>query len=127
MQKKLLLQQEDKIQMIKEISILSDSQKLKTILGSLSWKILTLLSKKEMYPLEIARQLNMHEQKIYYHIRKLAKAGAIIVVREEKKKGATAKYYKTVSPAFGIEFPQGYKSIQSICSLSLDEPSAEIL
>jgi DNA-binding transcriptional ArsR family regulator len=122
MQKKLLLQQEDKIQMIKEISILSDSQKLKTILGSLSWKILTLLSKKEMYPLEIARQLNMHEQKIYYHIRKLAKAGAIIVVREEKKKGATAKYYKTVSPAFGIEFPQGYKSIQSICSLSLDEP-----
>lgn len=122
MQKKLLLQQEDKIQMIKEISILSDSQKLKTILGSLSWKILTLLSKKEMYPIEIARQLNMHEQKIYYHIRKLAKAGAIIVVREEKKKGATAKYYKTVSPAFGIEFPQGYKSIQSICSLSLDEP-----
>jgi DNA-binding transcriptional ArsR family regulator len=122
MQKKLLLQQEDKIQMIKEISIISDSQKLKTILGSLSWKILTLLSKKEMYPLEIARQLNMHEQKIYYHIRKLAKAGAIIVVREEKKKGATAKYYKTVSPAFGIEFPQGYKSIQSICSLSLDEP-----
>jgi DNA-binding transcriptional ArsR family regulator len=122
MQKKLLLQQEDKIQMIKEISILSDSQKLKTILGSLSWKILTLLSKKEMYPIEIARQLNMYEQKIYYHIRKLAKAGAIIVVREEKKKGATAKYYKTVSPAFGIEFPQGYKSIQSICSLSLDEP-----
>ena len=69
----------------------------------------------------------MHEQKIYYHIRKLAKAGAIIVVREEKKKGATAKYYKTVSPAFGIEFPQGYKPIQSICTLSLDEPSAEIL
>jgi DNA-binding transcriptional ArsR family regulator len=122
MQKKLLLQQEDNIQQIKEISILTDSQKLKTILGSLSWKILTLLSKKEMYPLEIARQLEMHEQKIYYHIRKLAKAGAIIVVREEKKKGATAKYYKTISPAFGIEFPQGYKPIQSICTLSLDEP-----
>ena len=92
------------------------------ILGSLSWKILTILSKKEMYPLEIAKQLGMHEQKIYYHIRKLAKAGAITVVREEKKKGATAKYYKTVSPAFGIEFPQGYKPIQNICTLSFDEP-----
>jgi hypothetical protein len=75
-----------------------------------------------MYPLEIARQLGMHEQKIYYHIRKLAKAGVITVVREEKKKGATAKYYKTFSPAFGIEFPQGYKPIQNICTLSLDEP-----
>ena len=44
------------------------------ILGSLSWKILTMLSKKEMYPLEIAKQLGMHEQKIYYHIRKLCQS-----------------------------------------------------
>ena len=121
MQKKLLLQANGNTQEIKEINIISDSQKLKTILGSLSWKILTLLSTKEMYPLEIAKQLGMHEQKIYYHIRKLAKAGAITAVREEKKKGATAKYYKTVSLAFGIEFPQGYKPIQNICTLSINE------
>jgi hypothetical protein len=44
------------------------------------------------------------------------------VQREEKKKGAIAKYYKTVSPAFGIEFPSGYKPIQNICTLSIDEP-----
>jgi DNA-binding transcriptional ArsR family regulator len=122
MHKKLLIQDNGNTQEAKEISILTDSQKLKTILGSLSWKVLTLLSKKEMYPLEIAKHLNMHEQKIYYHIRKLAKAGAVYVVREEKKKGATAKYYKTTSTAFGIEFPQGYKPIQNICTLSLDEP-----
>jgi hypothetical protein len=121
MQKKFLLQDSGNTQEIKEISILEDSQKLKMILGSLSWKILTILSKKEMYPLEIAKQLCMHEQKIYYHIRKLAKAGAITVVREEKKKGATAKYYKASSPAFGIEFPLGYRPIQNLCTLSLDE------
>src|SRR5665647_747607 len=121
MQRKLLLQENGNTQEVKEISILTDSQKLKMMLGSLSWKILTILSKKEMYPIEIAKQLGMHEQKIYYHIRKLAKAGAIAVVREEKKKGATAKYYKTVSPAFGIEFPQGYKPIRNICTLSIDE------
>jgi DNA-binding transcriptional ArsR family regulator len=120
MDKKLLLQDNGNIQEVKEISIMDDSQKLKMILGSLSWRIITLLSKKEMYPLEIARHLGMHEQKIYYHIRKLAKAGAITVVREEKKKGATAKYYKTVSPAFGIEFASGYKPIQSLCTLSID-------
>jgi DNA-binding transcriptional ArsR family regulator len=121
MDKKLLLQDDGKTQQVKEISILTDSQKLKTMLGSLSWKILTLLSKKEMYPLEVAKQLGMHEQKIYYHIRKLAKAGAITVVREEKRKGAIARYYRTASPAFGIEFPSGYKPIQNLCLLSIDD------
>ena len=125
MDKKLLLHDSGNTQEIKEISIMNDSQKLKMILGSLSWKILTILSKKEMYPLEIARQLGMHEQKVYYHIRKLAKAGAITVVSEEKKKGATAKYYKTVSPAFGIEFPNGYNAIQNLCLLSIDKQLQE--
>jgi DNA-binding transcriptional ArsR family regulator len=121
MDKKLLLQDDEGTQEVKEISIMRDAQKLKMILGKLSWKILTMLSEKEMYPLEVARQLNVHEQRIYYHIRKLAKAGAIAIEREEKKKGATAKYYKTVSPAFGIEFPRGYKAIQSLSLLGLEE------
>ncbi len=121
MQKKLLLQDHDNTQEVKEISVVTDSQKLKIILGKLSWKILSMLSNKEMYPIEIAKQLGMHEQKIYYHIRILVKAGAIVVVREEKKKGATAKYYRTASPAFGIEFPEGYKPIQNMCTLMLDE------
>ncbi len=125
MDKKLLLQDNGNTQEVKEIGIMNDSQKLKMILGSLSWKILTMLSKNEMYPLEIARQLGVHEQKVYYHIRKLAKAGAIAVEREEKKKGATAKYYKTVSPAFGIEFPDGYKAIQNLCLLSIDKQLQE--
>ncbi len=54
----------------------------------------------------------MHEQKVYYHIRKLEQSGAIEVEQEEKKKGAIAKYYRTISPAFGIEFPDGYKIMQ---------------
>ena len=84
-------------------------------------KILEMLDKKPMYPAELAKELNLHEQKVYYHIRKLAKAGAIVVSREEKKKGATAKYYKTVSQAFGIEFPSGYKPIQNLCLIGIDE------
>ena len=121
MDKKLLLQDNGTTQEVKEITMINDSQKLKMALGSLSWRILTMLSKKEMYPLEIAKELGMHEQKVYYHIRKLAKAGAIVVEREEKKKGATAKYYRTVSSAFGIEFPSGYKPIQNICTLTVDK------
>jgi DNA-binding transcriptional ArsR family regulator len=121
MGKKILLHEDGNIQEVKEIKIINDAQKMKMMLGNLSWKILSVLSKKEMYPLEIAKSLGMHEQKIYYHIRKLAKAGAITVAREEKKKGATAKYYKTTSPAFGIEFPQGYRPIQNLCLLTLSD------
>jgi DNA-binding transcriptional ArsR family regulator len=125
MDKKLLLQDDGKTQQVKEIAMLNDAQNLKMMLGSLSWKILTILSQKEMYPLEIAKQLGMHEQKVYYHIRKLAKAGAITVSREENKKGATAKYYKTASTAFGIEFADGYKPIQNMCMLGISDQLQE--
>jgi DNA-binding transcriptional ArsR family regulator len=119
MDKKLLLKTTNNTQQIKEINILTNTQ-LKTILGTLSWKILTLLTQKEMYPLEIAKHLGMHEQKIYYHIRKLVKAGAITITREEKKKGATARYYRTISPAFGVEFPFGYQPLQNPYTLNID-------
>jgi len=121
MDKKLLLHEEDKKQKVKEIAIAKDPRKLKMILHRLSWKILVMLSEREMYPMEIAKKLGVHEQKVYYHIRKLAKAGAIVVAREEEKKGAIAKYYKVVSPAFGIELPLGYRTIQRLSLLSMDK------
>lgn len=125
MSKKLLLHEENKKQEVKEILIVNDPQKLKMILNRLSWKILVMLSQREMYPMEIAKKLGIHEQKVYYHIRKLAKAGAIAVTREEEKKGATAKYYKAVSPAFGIELPLGYRTIRRLSLLSMDEQIQE--
>jgi hypothetical protein len=119
--KKLLLEEEGNQQKAKEIAISRDPQDLKMMLGSLSWRILGLLNQKAMYPLEIARHLGFHEQKVYYHIRKLERSGAITVERTEKKKGATAKYYRTVSPAFGIEFPGGYQLMQRPSLLSASQ------
>lgn len=121
MNKRLLLHEENNTREVKEIAIAEDPQKLKMILGKLSWKILIMLSEKEMYPLEIAKRMGIHEQKVYYHIRKLAEAGAIVIDREEAKKGATAKYYKPVSSAFGIELPREYKKIRKLPLLVADE------
>jgi DNA-binding transcriptional ArsR family regulator len=125
MDKKLLLQEEGEVQRVKEIVMMKDPQKLGMILGKLSWKILVALSEKEMYPLELAKKLGIHEQKVYYHMRKLAKAGAITVVREEEKKGATARYYRPISPAYGIELPQEYKTIRKLSILSMDKQLQE--
>ena len=121
MDKKLLLKEEGSTQKVKEITIMHDSQDLKMIVGNLSWKILALLNHKAMYPLEVARQLGLHEQKVYYHIRKLERSGAIVVEHEEKKKGAIAKYYRTVSPAFGIEFPEGYRIMKRPSLLAVSQ------
>jgi DNA-binding Lrp family transcriptional regulator len=121
MDKKLLLHEEGSTQKVKEIGIMKNPQNLKMILGSLSWKILTLINKKAMYPLEIARQLGIHEQKVYYHIRKLERSGAIVVECEEKKKGGVAKFYRTVAPAFGVEFTQAYTLIQRPSLIGVSE------
>jgi len=76
----------------------------KNLSSALAGKILKLLSSKPMYPIEIARELKVHEQKVYYHIRNLEGCGAIRVVKVEERHGATAKYYAVDQPAFVIKF-----------------------
>ena len=127
MKKKLLLSNERSSLTSKDIAVFSDPQRLKSILNKLSWKILQILSEKEMYPMEVAKKLNIHEQKVYYHIRKLAKAGAIKVVREEEKKGAIAKYYKATFPAMGIELPFGNQKINNFPVANIDEKMQQFL
>lgn len=115
------MKDDGKTQKVKEIMLVDDPEKLKLIFNRLSWKIVQMLSEKEMYPLEIAKALNVHEQKVYYHIRKLERAGAIEVAREEVKKGATAKYFKSTSSAFGIDLPQGYRPIKKLSLLGMED------
>jgi len=127
MKKKLLLSGEEKHYEVKDIAVFDDSERLKAILSRLSWRILELLGKEEMYPMEAAKRLGVHEQKVYYHIRKLAKAGVIKVVREEEKKGAIAKYYRASFPAFGVELPFGYRKIKTTPIPSIDERMRQFL
>ena len=72
--------------------------------SGLAHKILSLLAKEAMYPIDIAKALKVHEQKIYYHIRNLEKAGIIKVVKRETKQGATANFYALAEPAFVVRF-----------------------
>ncbi|MFH0832931.1 MAG: S-layer protein [Candidatus Aenigmatarchaeota archaeon] len=67
-------------------------------------KILTLLAKKQSYPKEIAKRLNVHEQKVYYHMRNMEKSGIIKIARKEEHGGAMAKIYALTKPSFFIRF-----------------------
>ena len=79
-------------------------QHITAVSSELAQKILALLAQEPGYPSEIAKSLKVHEQKVYYHIRNLEKAGVISVVRRETKQGAVANYYAMEQPALVVRF-----------------------
>src|SRR3989475_3179062 len=83
-------------------------------LGPLShpeaWRILVELARKPDYAGAVAKRLRMHEQTVYYHIHRLAKAGLIHVVREERRQGAVSRIYSPAAEAFGVELPSSGKA-----------------
>lgn len=121
LKKKLLVSENGNQREVKEIAIYENPENLKLILNRLTWKILGMLGQEEMYPMEIAKRLGIHEQKVYYHMRKLAKARAIAKVRDEERQGAVAKYYRASFPAFGTELPFGGRKQNLITPPMIDE------
>ncbi|MBI2184553.1 MAG: winged helix-turn-helix transcriptional regulator [Thaumarchaeota archaeon] len=89
----------------KPVKVFDKPAPLKALLKPASWKILNLLAKNPMYPVEIAKSLNLYPQTAYYYIRHLLKAGLIKVDRTKMIKGAVARYYTPTYPAFSIEMP----------------------
>ncbi|MBS3128128.1 S-layer protein [Candidatus Woesearchaeota archaeon] len=96
----------------KEISPLQ----AKALTSKLARSILQSLAEESSYPKAIARKLNMHEQKIYYHIRKLEKAKLIEVTKTIFIGGTQAQLYSLTQPAFVILFTD-FKTTQKISSL----------
>ena len=52
------------------------------------------------YAAAIARELRVHEQKVYYHLRNLERAGVLSVSREGSQEEKAYKYYALRKPAF---------------------------
>ncbi|HDR53083.1 MAG TPA: ArsR family transcriptional regulator [archaeon] len=82
---------------------------LEAVAHPLRINILKALHRKPMYPIEIAKQFNMIEQKIYYHIKKLKRAGLVREVEEKQMRGGRAKLLAPSALAFGfvMECAQG--------------------
>ncbi len=76
-------------------------EQMKDALSPLAWKILQMLSEPH-YPIEIAKKLKVHEQKVYYHIRNLEKSGLVKIIKQENKQGAVAKFYIATAQAFSL-------------------------
>ena len=77
---------------------------LKAATSPLAERILASLVREASYPARLAKEIGVHEQKVYYHIRKLERAGIVTIVEEEKIQGSLAKHYALTAPAFGTLF-----------------------
>lgn len=85
-----------------EEKVFENPVKLKPLLSKTGWKIFQLLNEKAYYPAEIAKKLNLHEQKVYYYINQMKKNGLIEVERTEERFGALAKYFKAKFDAVSL-------------------------
>ncbi|MFL6362543.1 MAG: hypothetical protein ACJ709_03760 [Nitrososphaeraceae archaeon] len=84
---------------------------MRILSNPLAWRIAELLSDKPMYPAQIAKDLKIYEQSVYYYIRNLLSSGVIEEVGTNVVRGGTARLYQTSSPSFGVEMNWGQKLV----------------
>lgn len=104
------LLKKDKAYFVKKFKELKPDE-LKALSSNFRIKIINELKKEPMYPNKLAKKLKMHEQKVYYHINELKKAGILTISRTEEIKGSLANYYTVKEDAFGIELEGDYEKI----------------
>ncbi len=96
----------------------SDVNRIRILTNPVAWSMLKILSKRSMYPAQIAKELKIYEQSAYYYIRKLAHVGAIEEVGSDFVRGGTARLYRALTPSFGIELEWGETKITSTSIIS---------
>ena len=84
----------------KEISI----KDIPNLNNKITQKILNTISKEPLYPKQIAKKLNVHEQNIYYYIKKLEKSGIIKTIKQQNINGTIANYYAISSNSYFFKF-----------------------
>ena len=70
----------------------------------LGHKILRLLAKGPNYPSSMARELRLYHQTVYYHIKRLEKAGLVVRVSQRTVRGCKAQLYALASDGYAVEF-----------------------
>lgn len=100
--------------------ILHDGSNLKIIDDETRLKIIKELALKPMYPAELAKKLNLHEQRVYYHIKQLVNAGFVDVIESQQIRGTTAKKYAPSSLSFAFSVEHDWKEL-SLGTIKMNE------
>lgn len=92
-------------------TLLVNPKNFNVLNSELSLKILHEISKQPSCAMDVARRLKQHEQKIYYHLRRLEGAGIIKILRTEERVGALAKIYSVSSPFVSVKLFDGERTV----------------
>jgi DNA-binding transcriptional ArsR family regulator len=107
---------------------LNSAESIQALDNPLRRKILQLISQKPMYPMQIAKKLKLHEQKVYYHIRILQKEGFVELAETKEVRGTIAKSFRAASTNFIVQMGARYRPIEELWksrpNLSFFEPFA---
>ena len=76
-------------------------------------KILEILNKEPMYPAELAKKLNLHEQKVYYHIKQLLNADVLEIVEKQEIRGTIAKKFSPKNMSFAVSLSKDWKKFNA--------------
>ncbi len=79
-------------------TIFVEPKKLSALSNSIALRILERLSEKPMCAMDLSREMEMHEQKVYYHLNKLQRSGLVKLIGTEKRYGMVAQMYGVVAP-----------------------------
>lgn len=88
---------------MKDISVLSDLEKVKAICDPLRIKLLKLLIHQNLTAKQLASQVHQSSSKIHYHVKELEKQGLIELVHTVEKGGILEKYYRAVANNYFID------------------------
>jgi len=113
MKKKIIISDENGNTISKKILMFENVTDIKILSNNIAWKIIELLSSKDMYPAQVAKELNLYDQTVYYYIKKLARIGAIEQVGTRLIRGGTARLYSASSPSFGLELEGKAEKLES--------------
>jgi hypothetical protein len=114
LQNKTLIYNENGKLLAKKIGVFENVESMRVLSNPLAWRITELLSHKAMYPAQIAKDLKIYEQSVYYYIRNLLLSGVIEEVGTNIVRGGTARLYQTSTPSFGVEMNWGEKLVDSL-------------
>ena len=90
MRKKTIIYDRNGNTISKKILIFDNITDMKILSNNIAWKIIELLSSKAMYPAQVAKELKLYDQTVYYYIRKLVRIGALEQVGISLIKGGTS-------------------------------------
>jgi DNA-binding transcriptional ArsR family regulator len=90
-----------------ETLLAKDPSLFSVLSNELALKIIKALGEQPSCAMDIARKLKVHEQKVYYYIRKFEKIGLIKLDSIEERVGAMAKIYSPVSSVISFKLYDG--------------------